>query len=162
MKHTAILFVLFILLLTLSACGGAAHDAPCTALASDASTPDAGEDASDASVVDAAPVPCNSHDFTLSVQSVFPDHVILNSSGCSGNVTFKGCGFIGVRDVQVNVQSVPFTVVDDTTIVAALCSFSRADYPTLSAAASPNVTVVVQADIIKRQPDQVQIALTFE
>lgn len=81
----------------------------------------------------------------LRVDSVKPGVVTLDEQFLGPNVVLRGCAFTGTRDVQVNVWSVSFTVVDDTTIVFAM-PLKRSDVPTLPG--------LFQIDVIKVQPDQ--------
>ena len=71
-----------------------------------------------------------------------------------GLVTLKGCNFLPVRDVEVNVYSVPFVVVDDRTIV-----FRAPPASELGLEEPP--AFPVQVDVIAKQPNQSQAGLTY-
>lgn len=104
----------------------------------DASTPDVS--APDASP-DVEAGPC-----ALRVDSLSPSTVRGGEL-----VTMRGCGFLGVRDVQVNVYSVPYRIVDDFTIV--FTTWTPEDFVELPYSAA--------VDVIRIQPDQVQAFLTY-
>lgn len=86
----------------------------------------------------------------LRVDSIDPPMIRLSEGG-SVLVRVRGCAFVGVQDVQVNVTSVSFIVLDDTTLV-----FRSSDV------GMPPVPYRAEVDIIKRQPDQTQTFLTYQ
>ncbi len=89
----------------------------------------------------------------LSVDSIDPTGVFYGQAH-NTIVVARGCGFLGVRDVEVNVGSVPFRAIDDHTLVflaaAAPLDTSVFEYP-----------MTVQVDILRIQPDQVQTFFTW-
>ncbi len=69
-------------------------------------------------------------------------------------VIARGCGFLGVKDVQVNVTSVPFLAVDDKTLV-----FAGAREPLDTS--TMTFPYRAEIDIIRTQLDQVQTFFTY-
>lgn len=67
-------------------------------------------------------------------------------------VVAKGCGFLTVRDVQVDVVSVPFRALDDTTLV-----FAASRNPI-----EPGPLPLGEVDILRTPPEQVQGFLKYE
>lgn len=143
------LFALVAVALSLAACtvsspSSSPSSPPC---------PDAGLEldaapAVDASAPDASPAveagPC-----ALRVDSLTPSTVPAAGGVL---VRMRGCGFLGVRDVEVNVTSVDFTIVDDETIVFRAWS---PDFPL-------ELPYSAEVDIIRKQPDQAQTWLTYQ
>lgn len=118
---------------------------------SSSSCPDAGPPPVE---LDAAPAADASPDVdaepcALRVDSLVPT-VVPTAGGVL--VTMSGCGFLGVRDVEVNVQSVPFSIVDDHTIVFRAWVPDEGTVFPFSA----------EIDIIRKQPDQVQTWLVYQ
>ena len=70
-------------------------------------------------------------------------------------IVAKGCGFLTVRDVQVNVHSVPFTAIDDFTLV-----FPASHEPIMLDDAGDDLPLG-EVDILRIQPDQVQGFITY-
>lgn len=132
------------------ACSGSVHDASTDAscVTIDASAPpvDAAAPDAQADAGDAAPEHC-----ALRIDSVEPSEIVLPNPGDPAvQFTVRGCGFAsgeGVHDVEVSIQSMPFTIVDDGTLVVSLTGLERDVYVTGSPSA---------IDVIKHQPDQVQ------
>lgn len=67
-------------------------------------------------------------------------------------VVAKGCGFLTVHDVQVDVVSVPFRALDDTTLV-----FAASRNPI-----EPGPVPLGEVDILRTPPEQVQGFLKYE
>ncbi len=135
----------------LLACGGSVP-ATSTAPAEPCSSTDAGDagESPDVSVrVEAAVAVCSGG---LTVETMDPTAVPY-SGAHEALITLRGCGFTGVRDVEVNVYSVPFRVLDDRTLV-----FLAAREPL---DASGEYPLQVQVDVIKNQPEQTQTFLTY-
>lgn len=137
--------ILSLTLSTLVACGSTIPDpTPCPT--TDAAPPppasDAGLDGSDGS---APGLPC-----PLRVDNIAPSMVFYGQAH-NTVVTAKGCGFLGVADVQVNVTSVAFKAIDDYTLVF-LASRDPIEGPDLP---------LGEVDIIRKQPDQVQTFITY-
>lgn len=65
-------------------------------------------------------------------------------------VVLRGCGFLDVQDVEVNVISQGFRIVSDDTIVVAVKGFTRADF---------ELPTRVQVDVIVRPANQAQLFL---
>lgn len=148
--------MLGLLAATLLACSGAVDHAgpdaaPCEATEPAPTTPAADAAAPDVAVSDAHG--CR-YPGMMDLDSVSPAAVTIDeTAGTRPLITFRGCGFTGVRDVQVNVYSVQFVVVDDATIVATIpVEWKRSDFA---------LPITVKVDILKQQPDQVQIDLVL-
>jgi hypothetical protein len=138
------------------ACGGVSlaerDNAPCEP---DAATlrPDVNADADvDAGVsvdadatADAQDGPC-----ALRIDALTPTTVPRGAEGMT--ILAIGCGFTGVTDVEVNVTSVEFGVIDDRHIVF------KSWVPEFPLERPYKAYV----DIIKHQPDQVQTFLIYE
>jgi len=86
----------------------------------------------------------------LSIESLVPSEVWAGQAH-NTLIVAKGCGFEGVRDVQVNVTSVPFEVLNNTTMVF-LAALEPLDLDNLP---------LGEVDIIRVQPDQVQTFITY-
>lgn len=120
----------------------------------DAAVPDAGP-ASDAALADAGFPPCNPGD-PLRLDEIAPALGHDNTIAPHGQVIIfaYGCGFKGMRDVQVNVQSVRFEVYSDTGLGFVV--------PAVDIETTPELPHTVQVDFIKVQPDQVQGSITYD
>lgn len=116
---------------------------PCPTLeAGPAPEPDAGH-------VDAAPADAGPS--ALAVTSVEPATVDVGASGGT-LVVARGSGFLRVRDVEVSVVSVPFTIVDDT----------RIDFYAPAREVAPgDLPYRAEVDIIVKPADQVQTWITY-
>lgn len=99
----------------------------------------------------------------LRIDSISPDRVTLPRNGDDSYtiVYMRGCGFDGVKDVEVNVYSVPFRVISNDAIAFTLPSreFNREAFVS---DAEFNLPYRAQVDVIKIQPDQAQTFITFE
>lgn len=105
----------------------------------DAAVSDAGTDA----------LPCVFH-----VDSLEPTTVLAGQAH-NTVVLAHGCGFTNVLDVEVSVASVPFRVLNDSTLV-----FLAAQEP--YAVGSFTLPYRAEVDIIKSQPNQVQTWITLQ
>lgn len=92
----------------------------------------------------------------LTVDSVAPAAVMVDA--VAQQITLKGCGFSRVVDVEVNVFSVPFVIVDDTTIVATLPMQDRNDFGGDGLA----LPATVHIDIIVKPATQVQTSIVWQ
>lgn len=130
--------------------------AACSSPASSPSSSSSGTPCPDAGLeLDAAPVDAGAGD-ALSDVDAGPCALRVDSlepSTVRGGelVTMRGCGFVGVRDVEINVTSVAFVVVDDSTIV----------FPAPTLDDFVELPFDAPVDVIRRQPDQVQARLTY-
>lgn len=137
--------------------GVASDPVPCPdAALTDASPPVPADPRVDASFDSASPNDGGFHCKWLEINSIAPAVVTLPRGTDTpwAVIVLHGCGFNAVRDVEVNVMSVPFTVIDDETIAFDLPFWHAEDFEVLPA--------TVQVDVIVRPATQVQTNLTFQ
>lgn len=148
----------------LMACSGMSEHPPPAGDRTDAGTFDAGVDASDGgdasdSATDASDAGVDASDAGadadycnggyLDVTSLVP-----NTSPREGGAlaTLTGCKLSKVIDVEVNVQSVAFTRVSDTTITFIIPPLDEGQ----------DLPFAAQVDVIVKPSDQVQVTLTYQ